>query len=111
VDIPSAVVTLFLIMDPLGNIPMFLSVLKSVSPKRWRRVLMREIGFAYIVLLACLFLGNIALELLRLEQETISIAGGIVLFLIALRMIFPDDDGSAGEALEGEPFLVPLVRA
>ena len=96
-------------MDPLGNIPMFLSVLKSVSPKRWRRVLMREIGFAYIVLLACLFLGNIALELLRLEQETISIAGGIVLFLIALRMIFPSVAGSGGEALEGEPFPVPLV--
>jgi len=62
---------------------------------------MREIGFAYIVLLACLFLGNIALELLRLEQETISIAGGIVLFLIALRMIFPSVAGSGGEALEG----------
>jgi len=97
-------------MDPLGNIPMFLSVLKSVSSKK-RRVLMREIGFAYIVLLAYLFLGNIALKLLKLEQETISIAGGIVLFLIASRMIFPDDDGSAGEALEGEPFLVLLVRA
>ena len=86
-------------MDPLGNIPMFLTVLKSVSPKK-RRVLMREIGFASIVLLACLFLGNIALKWLKLEQETISITG-IVLFLIALRMIFPDDDGSAGEALEG----------
>ena len=108
-DLPSAVVTLFLIMDPLGNIPMFLSVLKTVSPERRRRVLIREIGFAYIVLLACLFLGNIALELLRLEQETISIAGGIVLFLIALRMIFPGIAESGGKALEGEPFLVPLA--
>jgi multiple antibiotic resistance protein len=109
VDILSAIVTLFLIMDPIGNIPLFLSVLKTVSPERRRRVLIREIAFAYIVLLACLFLGNTALQLLGLDQETISIAGGIVLFLIALRMIFPSEGGSAGDALEGEPFLVPLA--
>jgi multiple antibiotic resistance protein len=109
VDILSAVVTLFLIMDPLGNIPLFLTALKPVSPERRRRVLIREIGFAYIVLLACLFLGSIVLRLLGLEQETISVAGGIVLFLIALRMIFPGAGGSPGDALEGEPFLVPLA--
>ncbi|MGH8637011.1 MAG: MarC family protein, partial [Burkholderiales bacterium] len=62
-----------------------------------------------LVLLACLFLGNSALDLLGLEQESISIAGGIVLFLIALRMIFPGEAGSGSEALEGEPFLVPLA--
>jgi multiple antibiotic resistance protein len=109
VDILSAVVTLFLIMDPLGNIPLFLSVLKTVSPARRRRVLIREIVLAYLVLLACLFLGGPALEVLGLEQESISIAGGIVLFLIALRMIFPGDASSRTEAPEGEPFLVPLA--
>jgi multiple antibiotic resistance protein len=109
VDILSAVVTLFLIMDPLGNIPLFLSVLKTVSPARRRRVLIREIVLAYLVLLACLFLGGPALEVLGLEQESISIAGGIVLFLIALRMIFPGDAPSRTEAPEGEPFLVPLA--
>src|SRR5690606_35356842 len=70
--------------------------------------LLREIVFAYLVLLASLFLGGIALEVLGLEQESISIAGGIVLFLIALRMIFPAE-GGGGETLEGEPFLVPLA--
>lgn len=108
-DILSAVITLFLIMDPLGNIPLFLSALKNVSPGRRRRVLVREIVFAYVVLLACLFVGSLALELLGLEQESISVAGGIVLFLIALRMIFPGDGGAAGETPEGEPFLVPLA--
>ena len=107
-DILSAVITLFLIMDPLGNIPLFLSTLKNVRPQRRRFVLVREIVFAYLVLLASLFLGGIALEVLGLEQESISIAGGIVLFLIALRMIFPVE-GGGGEALEGEPFLVPLA--
>ena len=108
-DILSAVITLFLIMDPLGNIPLFLSALKNVSPGRRRRVLVREIVFAYVVLLACLFVGSLALELLGLEQESISVAGGIVLFLIALRMIFPGEGSSAGESPEGEPFLVPLA--
>jgi multiple antibiotic resistance protein len=109
VDIPSAVVTLFLIMDPLGNIPPFLAVLKTVRPERRRRVLMREIALAYLVLLACLFLGSIALRLLGLDEETIRVAGGIVLFLIAMRMIFPGEAGSGGDAIEGEPFVVPLA--
>lgn len=108
-DIFSAVVTLFLIMDPLGNIPVFLSILKQVAPDRRRRVLLREIGLAYGVLLVLLLLGNHVLRLLNLDHETISIAGGIILFLIALRMIFPPDKPAGGELLEGEPFLVPLA--
>lgn len=107
-DVASAVITLFLIMDPLGNIPMFLSALKNVPPSRRQRVLVREILLAYVVLLVCVFAGNAALQLLGLEQETISIAGGIVLFLIALRMIFPAD-GPTHDTLDGEPFLVPLA--
>lgn len=108
-DIPAAVITLFLIMDPLGNIPLFLSVLKSVRPERRRRILLREILFAYLVLLACLFFGGFVLQFLHLEQDTISIAGGIVLFLIAVRMIFPSERFGEADELEGEPFLVPLA--
>jgi multiple antibiotic resistance protein len=109
VDILSAVVTLFLIMDPLGNIPLFLAVLRSVKPERRQRVLLREIAFAFVVLLASLFIGRLALQVLGLRQETISVAGGIVLFLIALRMIFPVEGSHTSDALEGEPFLVPLA--
>lgn len=108
-DILSAVVTLFLIMDPLGNIPLFLAALRTVNPERRRRVLLREIGFAYLVLLAFLAFGGLLLELLHLDRDTISIAGGIVLFLIALRMIFPGERWGASDELEGEPFLVPLA--
>lgn len=107
-DLFSAVVTLFLIMDPIGNIPLFLSILKPVAPERRRRVLLREVVLAYVVLLVFLGLGNYLLRFLGLEQETISIAGGIVLFLIAIKMIFPVDKGPA-ESFEGEPFLVPLA--
>ena len=108
-DVFSAVVTLFLIMDPLGNIPPFLSILKTVPLERRRLVLVREIAFAYLVLLAFLLLGRYILQFLHLEQETISIAGGIVLFLIALRMIFPGEGGVLGDSLDGEPFVVPLA--
>jgi multiple antibiotic resistance protein len=108
-DTLSAVITLFLIMDPLGNIPLFLSALKTVSPHRRRTVLLREIALAYVVLLACLFVGNAALRVLGLDEETISVAGGIVLFLIALKMIFPADKSGSSDMPDGEPFLVPLA--
>ncbi|HEY5811018.1 MAG TPA: YhgN family NAAT transporter [Povalibacter sp.] len=108
-DLTSAVITLFLIMDPLGNVPVFLSILKDVPPARRRIILMREVVIAYIVLLAFLLLGRHLLRILHLEQETISIAGGIVLFLIALRMIFPSSGGLHADTPEGEPFVVPLA--
>lgn len=101
-------ITLLLIMDPLGNIPPFLSVLKHVQPERRRMVLVREILLAYVVLLVFLFLGKYILRLLSLQEETISIAGGIVLFLIALRMVFPSDRATT-DLLGEEPFLVPLA--
>jgi len=108
-DVMAAVVTLFLVMDPLGNVPMFLSVLKTVEPHRRRTVLLREIGFAYVVLVIFALLGRSLLKFLGLEPEAVGIAGGIVLFLIALRMIFPDHGAASGDALQGEPFIVPLA--
>ena len=101
-------ITLLLIMDPLGNIPPFLTALKKVEPDRRRKILVREILIAYIVLLFFLFAGEYLLRLLSLQEETISIAGGIVLFLIALRMVFPREEATR-DALEGEPFIVPLA--
>lgn len=101
-------ITLLLIMDPLGNIPPFLSALKKVEPVRRRMVLVREILIAYVVLLFFLFAGEYLLRLLSLQEETISIAGGIVLFLIALRMVFPKEEATR-DTLEGEPFIVPLA--
>ena len=109
VDVLSAIVTLFLVMDPLGNVPLFLSVLKSVPAARRQRVLLRELGFAYVVLVLFLLIGNALLRFLGLEQEAVSIAGGIVLFLIALRMIFPGQGSLTEGALDGEPFIVPLA--
>lgn len=108
-ELISAVVTLFLVMDPLGNVPLFLSVLKTVPQERRRIVLMREIGFAYLILVIFLCAGDYLLRFLGLEQQAVTIAGGIVLFLIALRMIFPAEGSLVGPSIEGEPFVVPLA--
>ena len=107
----SAGIMLFLIMDPLGNIPFFLSLLKHVPPKRRRHVMVRELLIALGVLLAFLFGGQHILQLLQLKPDSISIAGGIVLFLIGIRMVFPPTDGGGifGKQGEGEPFIVPMA--
>ena len=104
----SATITLFLVMDPLGNIPFFLSALRQVPPARQQRVLVRELVIAYVALIAFLLVGRPFLDVLHLRQESISIAGGIILFLIALRMVFPHH-GPNREEMEGEPFVVPLA--
>jgi MarC family membrane protein len=109
VTILSAALLLFLILDPLGNIPVFLSVLKPLPPKRQRIVLARELLIALVVLMGFLWAGKYALEMMHLRQESVAIAGGIVLFLIGIRMIFPRPEGLMGELPGGEPFIVPLA--
>ena len=107
--IASAALLLFLILDPLGNIPVFLSLLRGMPAHRQRVVLVREMLIALGVLMAFLWGGRYALELIHLRQESVSIAGGIVLFLIGLRMIFPPPEGLMGELPGGEPFIVPMA--
>ena len=107
--IAAAALLLFLILDPLGNVPVFLSVLKPLPPHRQRVVLVRELLIALAVLMAFLWGGKYALELMHLRQESVAIAGGIVLFLIGIRMIFPRPEGLLGELPDGEPFIVPLA--
>ena len=107
--VASAALLLFLILDPLGNIPVFLGLLKPLPEKRRRIVLARELLIALGVLMLFLWGGKYALDLMHLRQESVSIAGGIVLFLIGLRMIFPPPEGLMGELPGGEPFIVPMA--
>jgi len=108
VTFASAAILLFLVMDPLGNVPLFVAALTRVAPERRHRVLVRELVIALAALLAFLFFGRAVVGLLGIREESIAIAGGIVLFLISLRMLFPAP-GGAGEGPEGEPFIVPLA--
>src|SRR5690606_33187217 len=105
----SAFITLLFVMDPLGNVPIFLSVLKDVEAKRRQWVILRELLIALAVLLVFLYAGSTVLDVLNLKQESISIAGAIILFLIALRMIFPIPRCRMCDTPNGEPFIVPLA--
>ena len=88
---------------------MFLSLLRGMPAHRQRVVLVREMLIALGVLMAFLWGGKYALEMMHLRQESVSIAGGIVLFLIGIRMIFPPPEGLMGELPGGEPFIVPMA--
>jgi len=105
----SAALLLFLILDPLGNVPVFLGLLEPLAPRRRRIVLVRELLIALFVLFAFLWGGRVILDAMHLRQESVSIAGGIVLFLIGLKMIFPSPEGMFGESEGGEPFIVPMA--
>jgi multiple antibiotic resistance protein len=104
----SVAITLFLVMDPIGNIPFFLSTLRAVPEERRQKVLIRELLIAYVALVLFLIAGPRFIEILHLRPQSISIAGGIILFLISLRMVFPMDILKRDE-LEGEPLVVPLA--
>ena len=96
------------IMDPLGNVANFIAGLRPVPPERRVRVIARELVFALVILLFFLFCGRWLLDLLQLKDEALFISGGIVLFLIALKMVFPTANGESGEP-PIEPFIVPLA--
>jgi|SRR5262245_14975563 len=108
-SVVSAAVLLFLVIDPLGNIPMFLVALREVEPARRQTVIVRELLIALAVLLLFLFAGPFLLWIFHISEPSLSIAGGVILFLIALRMIFPNRDGSFAELPDKEPFIVPLA--
>lgn len=105
----SAAVLLFFVMDPLGNVPLFLSALRPVDPARYRAVILRELLIALAILVVFLFAGQYLLGLLHVSAAALTTGGGIVLLLIALRMIFPSHERSLREEVEGEPFVVPLA--
>ncbi len=84
-DTISAAVMLFLIMDPMGNLPIFTSLLKHIDKKRRRLVLIRELVIALVVMFLFLFAGEQILTFLGLDKEAVSISGAIILFLISLK--------------------------
>ena len=107
----STTILLVLITDPLGNIPFFISALKKVRPERRRIVVLRECLIAFAALLIFLLAGRPILNVLHLSDEALRVGGGVVLLLIAIRMIFPDHGARLGEdeADPPEPFIVPLA--
>jgi multiple antibiotic resistance protein len=105
----SAAVLLFFVMDPLGNVPLFLSALRQVEPARYRIVIVRELFIALVILVVFLFAGRYLLGLLRVSPAALTAGGGLILLLIAVRMVFPTSERSLREEVEGEPLVVPLA--
>jgi MarC family membrane protein len=106
----SATILLIVITDPLGNIPLFISNMSKVKPERRLKVILRECGLAFLVLVFFMLFGTQLLAILRISEETLQIAGGIILFLIAVNMIFPGAGVSVGnDRIGDEPFIVPIA--
>ncbi len=104
-------ILLLLVTDPFGNVPLFVSALRRVAPERRNLVVVRECLIAFALLLAFMFIGRPFLEALQLSEISLRIGGGVILFLIALRMVFPQPGGIFGDDAGGggEPLIVPLA--
>lgn len=106
----SALILLLLVLDPLGSLPIFIPIMRAVPKERRTRVAMREVGIAFSVLFAFMFLGEGFLRVMHLSERSLEVAGGVILIIIAIRMIF----GSSGESAYGlesgrEPLIFPLA--
>ena len=105
----AAILLLIIIMDPIGNVPVFLSILKNIPMERRKIIIIRELIIAFVILLFFMFVGRFVLQLLQIEQSSLGIAGGIILFIIAIRMIFPGTKPMFSHNEESEPLVVPLA--
>ncbi len=105
-----AVLLLILVTDPLGNIPLFITALERVAPARRTRVILREVTVAFGILLLAMVGGRGALGVLGIGDASLKAAGGVILLLIAINMIFPAAGARMGEGpTEGEPLIVPIA--
>lgn len=105
----SSVITLALVMDGFGNIPLFITALKKVAPERRKTVLIRELGIALFIMVTFLFLGKWFLQAFGVHEYSLSIAGGIILFIISIKLVFGGDEEPKSDPKEDEPFVVPLA--
>ena len=105
----SATILLILVIDPFGNVPLVAAALAATPAERRVRVVLRECLIAYAVLLAFMFGGHAFLTLMHISETALSIAGGVILFLIALRMVFSHPEGVFGDVPGSDPFIVPLA--
>jgi len=107
-SIISTAIVLTFILDPFGNVPILLAILKDVDKKRHRKIIAREMIFGLAILLFFLFMGQSFLSIFHLETTSVRIAGGFIFFIIAINLIFPRKNGSLF-ASHGEPFIVPIA--
>lgn len=105
----SALILLLLVLDPFGSLPIFISVLRGVPPDRRTRVAVREVLIAFVVLLGFMFAGGAFLKLMHLSERSLEVAGGVILLIIAIRMIFASGGEIYAAGTGREPFIFPLA--
>ena len=105
----SAAVLLLLVIDPFGNVPLVMAALPQRTAAERRRIVLRECVIAYAILLGFMLGGHVFLEWLQLSEASLAIAGGTILFLIALRMVFRHPEGLFGDTPGDDPFIFPLA--
>lgn len=105
----SEVILLLFVVDPFGNVPMVNAMLTGTPSARRRMVVLRECVIAYVILVFFMVFGAQLLSIMHLTQSSLSIAGGVILFMIAIRMVFPTSEGIFGLQAQGEPLIVPLA--
>lgn len=102
-------IILFLIMDPVGNISSFLSLLKDFPKEKRRKIIIREMLIALAAMLAFNFLGEYIFHILEISDTTVKLASGVILFLVAVKILFPSADSLRANLPAGEPFITPLA--
>lgn len=109
-SIVSTAMLLIFILDPFGNIPLLLSILKKATPKQRYKIITRESLIGFFILMVFFFFGQSFLNIFHLQTESITIAGGIIFFIISLKMIFPNSHGDSIFATdEQDPLVVPIA--
>lgn len=114
--IASAFILLLLVLDPFGTLPIFISVMRGVAPQRRVWVALREACVAFGVLLAFMLGGRSFLEVMRLSERSLEVAGGVILLLLSIRIIFAsgrrlfdEEVPAAASGPQREPFLFPIA--
>lgn len=108
-SIVTLTVTLFLLMDPFGNLSSYLSMVEGISPRRRRWIVLREMSIALIVTLIFYLIGEFVLSTLKISEPTVRVTSGVILFLIALKILFPSHDSLRANLPKEEPFVTPLA--
>jgi MarC family membrane protein len=105
----SALILLLLVLDPFGGLPIYIGIFRGVAPERRRAVAIRETCIAFVILLMFMVGGQAFLSVMHLSERSLEVAGGVILLIIAMRMIFSSGDKIYELDTTREPIVFPLA--
>ncbi len=109
----SVALSIFIVMNAIGSASIFLFFLKGIPVKRQKQIVFRELLIALFIIILFYFIGNVLLNFLNITENIVQISGGVILFLLSLKMLFPPEKAHHVEVVElqkiKEPLIVPLA--